>query len=252
MKTRRWLAFLSVAACACLALRATAEDTRKEDPKETSAKATAEAVRQLGLAQELATRGREHKSPLDLLAAAEIFHTYKDVEYADLKKEPKVEGKAGEGEAKVDEALSNADQAANLLRDATALAAKLAREGTLTEKDAAAIDALAKCIANAKTAPRTRGAIGGPKRKSNFLYPGQTHTYRIDYDGWSMARVFVSSEGRSPLRVWVTNLDDLERGEDAGWSPSVSWMPGRRVGGVFVIRVQNIGDYGTPYRLVTN
>jgi hypothetical protein len=245
MKTRRWLALLSVAACACLVLRAGAEEPKKEDPKEAKSRAVSEAVRQLALAHELAARGREHQSPLDLLTAAEIFRSTK---WQTLDKEPTVEGKPGEGKAEQASELTTEDEAQNLLRDATKMAEKLVRADKMKAEEASAIDALAKEIARKSY----RGAIDGPKRRGGFLYPGQTHTFRIDYDGWSMARVFVSSEGRSPLRVWVTNLDGVERAEDAGWNPSVSWMPGRRVGGLFIIRVQNIGDYGTPYRLITN
>jgi hypothetical protein len=251
MRTCRWLACLTLACgivAASLAPRAASEEPKAKTEQEKQAEARSEAAGQLALAQTLAARGRKNHSPLELITAAEVLRRLSEP-VQDLRVEPKVEGKAGSGEGKAEPLMSTEEEANLLLADAASMATKQVREGKLSEAGAAAIESLAKEVKGIKS---TRGAIGGPKRRSGFLYPGQAHTYRIDFDGWSMSRVFVSSEGRSPVRVTVTNLDGLMRGEDGGWNPAVAWMPGRRAGGVFVIRVENIGDHGTPYRLVTN
>jgi hypothetical protein len=251
MSTCRRLACLALVGGllgAAVASRAVSDEPRAKTEKEKDADHRGEAAAQLALAQTLAAHGRRTHSPLELVTAAEILR-HLGAPVQELKIEPKVEGKAGEGPAKAEPLMSPTEEADILLADAKSMAVKQAKEGKLSEAGAAAIEALARDVQKIE---KTRGAFGGPKRRSGFLYPGQTHTFNIDFDGWSMGRVFVNSEGRSPLRVTVTNLDGFMRGEDGGWNPSVAWMPPRQRGGVFVIRVQNIGDYGTPYRLVTN
>jgi hypothetical protein len=242
------LALVGGLLAAALGSRAASDEPKARSPEEKQAQERSEVAAQLALAQTLAARGRRTHSPLELLTAAEMLRRL-GAPVQSLNVEPKVGGKPGEGQAKAEPLMSPAEEADILLADARSMAAKLAKEGKLSEAGASAIEALARDVQKIE---RTRGAIGGPKRRGGFLYPGQSHTFDIDFDGWSMARVFVTSEGRSPLRVTVTNLNGLMRGEDGGWNPSVSWMPGRRPGGVFVIRVENIGDYGTAYRLVTN
>jgi hypothetical protein len=244
MNIRRWLACLGLVAGGLLASSAVGEDKPKDDAREKSAKVSAAAA-QVALAQDLAARGRDH-SPLALLAAAEILGKI-DVPVHELKASPEVSGKEGKAE-EVKPLLPPDEEARDLVKEATRLAEEQVKKGDLAPAAAAAIQALAKEIVIEKG----RGAIGGVKRKNGSLAPGQTHTYRIDFDGRSLSRVFAFSEGRSPVQLTVTNTEGRVRGEDTGWNPSVSWMPGSRGGGVFVIRVTNVGDYGTPYRLVTN
>jgi hypothetical protein len=251
MNRNRWW-MTATLACGLLAVAlvpgAQSDEPRNEGPREKAAQARSEAVSQLALAQALATRGRQTKSPLELLTAAEILRRL-GVPVEELKVEPKVEGKAGDTEARVEPPLSLAEEADVLLEDARSLASRQLKEGKLSEASAAAIESLAREIKSLKT---TRGALGGPRRRAGFLHPGQSHTFTIEYNGYSMARVFVHSEGRSPLRVVVHNADGAVRAEDSGWNPSVGWMPARRPAVPFVIRVENIGNVGTPYRLVTN
>jgi hypothetical protein len=229
-----------------LAVLAAGEKAAGETPKEKEAAEASNAAAQIALAQDLADRGRKAHSPLALLTAAEILGKI-DVPIKELKDKPEVSGKAGaDGEAPA--LLDRVDEAKLLVEDAKSMANRLVKDGAMTPEAAAAVKALAKDV----VIKESRAAIGGVKRKNGWLAPGQSHTYRIDFDGWSMARVFAFSEGRSPLQLTVTNTNERVRGEDTGWNPSASWMPGERSGGVFIIRVTNVGDHGTPYRLVTN
>ncbi len=254
MNTRRWLACLGLLACGVLAAglapRSVGEEPSKAeaDKKEEAAKVS-DAAAQIALAQDLMIRGRNPKapSPLALLAAAEILAKIR-VPVGELKGKPEITGEAKGQEEEAAPLLSREEEVQVLVKDAVSKAKQLAKEGSLSEAGLKAVEALAGEIVVAKT----RGAIGGVKRKNGWLAPGQSATYRIDFDGWSLSRVFAFSEGRSPLQLTVTNLRGAVRGEDSGWNPSASWMPADRAGGVFVIRVTNLGAYGTPYRLVTN
>jgi hypothetical protein len=252
MKIHRYLAFLGLAAGIGLlgAGRGSSEEPKTEADKK--AKARGDVVAQLALAHELMTRGQKAKSPLDLLTAAEILRQLnKTTKIIEAKDKPEVEGKGGVAEEVPPLTLEQESEL--LLKEARDLAARQARDNKISAAGAAAIDALAREVERIKPSDEgKRAAVDGPQRRNGFLHPGQSHTYRIDFGGGAIARVFVSSEGRSPLRVTVRNTDNAVRGEDEGWNPSASWWPERRGGGVFIIRVQNVGDFGTSYRLVTN
>jgi hypothetical protein len=250
MTNRRWLACLGVLACgllaAALSAPAVGEEPRGDADKEKEAKESSEAAARFALAQELAARGRKEKSPLALLTAAEILGKI-EVPMSEVKGKPEVSGKEGPA-GEVPALMDRKEEFDLLVADAKSMAKKLVKDGALTAAAGEAVGALADNVEFKKA----RGAIGGIKRKNGWLAPGQTHTWRVDFDGWSMARVFAFSEGRSPVQVTVSNTREQVRGEDTGWNPSVNWMPGDRAGGVFLIRITNVGDYGTPYRMVTN
>jgi hypothetical protein len=254
MNTRRWLACPGLLACgvllSSLAPRSAGEELSAADAaRKEEATKVSDAAAQIALAQDLIHRGRNPKapSPLALLAAAEILGQIR-VPVGELKGKPEITGEAPGKEEAPRPLLPPAEEAQNLVEEAKLLAEELVKKGDLKPAAGAAVQALAKEVIIEKS----RGAIGGVKRKNGWLAPGQTATYRIDFNGLSLSRVFVFSEGRSPLQLTVSNTREQVRGEDTGWNPSASWMPGDRAGGVFLIRVTNVGDYGTPFRLVTN
>jgi hypothetical protein len=242
-------------ACACLAaVLATPAASRQapasDSQKEAAARACTEAVEQIGLAHDLAAQARRNRSPLGLVAAAKILRDV-EVPVGPLKVEPKVEVKEGEPmpEEKVAPPLSPREESDVLLADAGDLAARQARDGTLSRAEA---DAVMTLIRQVEASEQRRGATGGPRQKAGYLNPGHTHSYRIGFDGWDYALVRVFSEGRSPVEVTVISPDGQVRGADAGRSPSARWLPARKVGGEFILRVTNVGEFGTPYRLITN
>jgi hypothetical protein len=250
MNNRRWLACLGLLACgaltAILSAPVVGEEPKGDADKQKAAKEASEAVAHLALVQDLTARGRKEKSPLALLAAAEVLGKI-EVPFQELKEKPEVSGKAGPT-GEVPPLLDRREEFDLLVADARSMAKRLVKDGTLTPAAGEAVGALADSIAF----KGVRGAVGGVKRKNGWLAPGQTHTWRVDFDGRSLARVFAFSEGRSPVQVTVSNTREQVRGEDTGWNPAVGWMPEDRAGGVFLIRITNVGDYGTPYRLVSN
>jgi hypothetical protein len=242
MRTRPWLACVVLAASLAAA---GGEKSRKDAAREKEAEKASAAVARIALAQDLAAQGRKN-SPLVLLAAAEILGQI-DVPVRELAAQPEVSGKGGK-EEEVAPLLKPDEEARLLVTEARDLANRLLKKGELTQAAATAVQALAREV----VIKAPRGATGGVKRKNGWLAPGQTHTYRIAFDGWALARVFAASEGRSPLEVTVLDTAAKVRGEDAGWHPSATWKPSERTGGLFLIRITNVGDFGTPYRLLTN
>jgi hypothetical protein len=226
--------------------------TRAEKEAQARSEANAQVILKLTLANDLAERGRKNKSPLFLVTAAEILRKIKDEPWT-VKDEPRVEGeKSPAGSEGAEEPLSAADQSLILLADARKMADNLARDGTLTRPEAAAVQTLARQVENSKVPPGTRGARGGPQQRLGFLAPRATHAYRIDFDGLGTEYVRVLGNGRTALQLSVTNSRGVLRGVDSGTNPGGTWDPKGPGGEVYTIRITNTGDVGTSYRMITN
>ncbi len=226
--------------------------TRAEKEAQARSEANAQVIVQLTLANDLAEQGRKSKSPLALIAAAEILRKLKD-EPRTVKDEPRVEGtKSPAGQEKAEEPFSAADQSVLLLADARTMADKLVREGAMTRQEGAAVQTLARQVEGIKIQPGSRGARGGPQQRIGFLAPRATVAYRIDFDGLGTEYVRVFSNGRTTLRLSVTNSRGVLRSADSGANPGGTWVPSGPGGEVYTIRITNTGSAGTSYRMITN
>jgi hypothetical protein len=226
--------------------------TRAEKEAKERAETNAQVVLQLALAHDLAEQGRKTKSPLALVTAAQLLRSIAIVPQK-IDDKPKVEYEKGAEPGKDEEpepALSPSEEAAILLREARSLAKKQAdASGTATDREAAkAIEALAKQVENTKS---TRAARGGPQERTGFLHPGQTHAYSIDFNGLTPEYVRVFGNGQTILRLAVRNSRGVLRGEEASYNPGGTWYSGPG-GDVFILRITNMGNRGTSYRMITN
>ncbi len=244
MQFRRCLPVLGLLAAV---LSPAAGADRKEDAR---AKDRADAVLSLALAHDLEGQGRKSKSPLALIAAAEILHKIK-LPPEDLNVEPKVEVKEGKPvpEGKVPPPPSLKEQEQLLLADARSLIDRLVRTNEVRTAEAEALRTMAARVEKMKV---ERGAVGGPKQRNGFLRPGYTHAYRLDFEGEVTALVRVFGNEKTSLQVTVTDETGKVCGVDAGYNPGGTWLPELAGVHAFTIRVTNSGTTGTPYRLVTN
>jgi hypothetical protein len=224
--------------------------TRAEQEAKARAEENAQVVQQLSLAHDLAEQGRHGQSPLALLAAAQLLRSIKNLPDT-VKDKPKVEYEAGARPPKEEEpepALSPAEEADLLLQDAQSMANRQARSGRLTVKEAAAIQTLANQVKNTKA---TRGARSGPQQRTGWLAPRQAHAYGIDFNGLTPEYVRVFGNGRTLLRLTVQDSRDVLKGEETAYNPGGTWYSGPG-GGVFTIRITNIGNVATSYRMISN
>jgi len=256
MKYRRCLPGLALLAGFCLLAvgvspKASRGDDRKVTRAEQEARARAETnagvVLQLSLAHDLAEQGRRTKSPLALVTAAQLLRTLKSLPET-VKDKPKVEGDAGAKAPEDEILLSPREESDLLLKDARSLAEKQVKDGALTEKEAAAIETLARQV---EKSAATRGARGGPQQRTGFVHPGQTHVYTIDFNGLTPEYVRVFGNGKALLRVQVRNRRGVLSGEETAYNPGGTWYSGPG-GGVYSIHITNVGEAGTSYRMITN
>jgi hypothetical protein len=263
MKYRRCLSGLALLAGVCL-LAVTASPavfgrddkklTRAEEEAKKKAETNAQVVLQLALAHDLAEQGRKTKSPLALVTAAQLLRTIA-IAPLTVKDKPKVEYEKGAEPGKDEEpepALSLEEEVAMLLKEARSVAKKQAdASGTPGDREAAkAIDTLARQVENLPL-KKTRSAKGGPQERTGFLHPGQSHSYAIDFNGLTPEYVRAFGNGQTILRISVLNSRGVLRGEEASYNPGGSWYSGPG-GGVFTIRISNMGNRGTSYRMITN
>jgi hypothetical protein len=262
MLSRR-LSGVALLACGCLVAAlagpAASQDAAREKPltaaeREAKARseANAEVVAQITLAHDLADQGRKARSPLALVSAAEILRKLKEKPAA-ARDKPVVEvkdgGPAPKEDDKGEEALDPEAESVVLLQDARDLADRLVKDGTLTRAEAAAVKTLADKVARIKVG--YRGASGGPQQRSGFLNPGVTHTYRINFNGLSPEYVRVFGTDKTVLQVSIHNSRGVLRGIDTGHNPGGTFY-GSDGPDLYTIRISNIGNASSPYRMITN
>jgi hypothetical protein len=256
MKTRRRLAGLVLlAGCGLLTAlapsAASGEEklTRKEKEARDRAEANGQVIVQLTMANDLFEEGYRTSSPLALVAAAEILRKLKD-DPRPVKAEPTVEGpRPAPGTEEKPAEFNPKDQSVVYLAEAASMTKRMVRAREMTEEEAAAVQTLARQVGNI---PIKRGARGGPQQRSGFLAPGATHLYRIDFDGLGTEYVRVFGSGKTILKVSITNSRGVLRGVDTGTNPGGTWSPDGPGNEVYTIRIANIGNAGTTYRLMTN
>lgn len=251
MRSSQWLAAL----CAALGVGlVTLAVTRAadSDEKKKEAQTAVRAFNYLSLAADLEEQGRhsEPKSPMSLLLAAKLLRGLKDPEPID--KEPMIKAVKGElnkEEGKVEKALPIQEQVTILLADADKMIKKQAADGVISEAEAAAMRTLAESIENPKKT--SRGPIGGPKERRGWLSGWHEASWTFPYNGYSSAHVRVWGNGRNRILLEVRNSRNDLIARETDRYPRVTWEPPPE-GDSYRIRIENEGDEGTNFRMITN
>jgi hypothetical protein len=210
----------------------TAPDAEQKAQKNPSA----EAVAALGMAHQLAQFGRQHKSPLALLAAAEVIASIPTGKL-DAKPKSQADGKAEGAQKKADRPEETA----------VSLVAEARKLGGSDEQ----VQALAAKVSE-KLAEKSRGAVGGPKRAVTSVQALTTDVYNIPFRGGEVAAIVVSGDGDTDLDLYVYDENgNLIAGDDSYSDDcGVRWIP--KWTGPFTIHVRNRGRVYNNYILLTN
>lgn len=243
MKFTRTIALAALlAAPFAVSLAGEAGGAPNEAPKAEKAAEGADAssaVGKLGLATELASWGRQAKSPEALLAAAQIMAEIPPELAADYKAESKGEGDAGG--TRPDAAAPSMDPTA-LVTEAQGIA-KAKGDKNLQKY----VDAVAKAGFTG-----TRGASGGPKYAVGKASGGYTDVYNVTMRGGELAEVAIAGDGYTDLDLYVYDEYGNFIAKDTGSTDTayVSWTP--RWTGPFKVEVINRGRVYNQYVLITN
>ncbi len=232
MKNRFWAA-LVLAGLACLmigpGLPARADDKDEKAPEGT--KERGEAVKQIGMAFDLAALGRKTRSPEMLISAASILRQYR-AEQSDAA--PKGEGDDKPEAAKL---LSLKDTSDGLLAEAKKMA-------EVEKVDKKMIADLADYVAE-----KGRGSTIGTRTRTHRILNGRTHTYALRFFKAAPANVSVTGNGVNTLTLVVTGPTG-RFGTWTGPNPAIAWTP---LGtGNFTITVTNNGPGPCVYTLFHN
>ena len=240
----------------CLAVLVTAQwglaaENAKIEANVAQAEKTAvsPAVSQAALAARLALEGEKRKSPILMLAAAEILGNLKE---GQSKSEPK-----GAHEAKADESDKEAIE-----MDPRQLADK-AVEYAKGDKE------LSEFVTSRLEQLSTRGLVysqgaGLPSFKTplgtfklidaDVLSRGETtRLTNVRFEGGEPAVVLVIGDGDGDLDLWVYDENSgglIKKDTDTTSECMASWTP--RYTGPFTIRVKNVGSIAERYVVVVN
>lgn len=228
-----------------IALPASAADKPKSgtnrQPPEAEQKqpksASAAAVSQLGLAYSLAQYGREKKSPLALLAAAEILER---VPAETMKDKPKSEAGPAAGADAAKKKERPDETAESLIEEAEELADDDEEVLELAER-------LEKQLGE-----KPRGAVGGAKRGVTRVNALATDVYTISFRAGEAAVIVISGDGDTDLDLYVYDeLSNLIAADDDGSDDCIVRFTPKWTG-PFTVRVKNRGIVYNRYVIATN
>lgn len=190
-----------------------------------------QAVEDLHLAWQLAGQGRRARSPLSLVAAADIL--------ASNPTRP----------------LNGETPSSNGTPPALAHISQLLEEARAMARGDRAVQSLIEQVQRrAARLPQgpMRGARGAPRVQRDAVAGGQRHVYVVTFMGREPALVRVAGNGRSNLNLYV--YDEYDNLVSSDTSPAdlgtALWTPPRT--GKFRIEVRNPGSTPNAYWLVTN
>lgn len=235
---RKSLSYLIVIGLTLLVMNAIGfaeKGTNESNEKVGTVSAEAQAVADLALAAELAEYGQRTKSPLALIAAAQIM---KNTPVKEEKRTKETEGDAGKSEGEKSASIATPE---SLLADAKALA-----ESQNDNVALALIEKETKILAK-------RGAVGGPIVHADRVYPDITDVYTIRFKGGERAEVLVQGDGDCDLdlSVYDENGHFIAKDDDTTDTCYVEFSP--RWTGPFKVRIKNYQcSVYADYVLLTN
>lgn len=191
------------------------------------------SVEALVLARSMARHGRVARSPLTLLAAAEILivHRVRDLAPAGSSvRERLAAPRRGSGQESPERLLTDARRLAGGNRDVLALASALEQRHR-----------------------SNKGATGGgPRQAYGHLAPGASQALNVDFDAQDDAIVYVGGDGNGPLDLTILDTRGDRIAHDAGTADEsvVRWRPTRKMS--FRVQIRNRGARETSYVLLTN
>jgi hypothetical protein len=238
---RMWILGLYLAASLGLATVLCQAADPKKAPEQTAAERD-DTVANLALAFELADVGRRASSPEALVAAAKILSKIEGVTNVEGAKpttgktDPDAKPKAGDpvkGEGKTGDFAADIKELLETARKFN------------TSKDPK-VTALIDSVATGG-----RGARGGPKMVNGNLVSGTSDSWTFKFNGGEQARVVITNPNNVKMSLAVFGPRGDKIGEFTGRSTiELFWTP--QADNNFVIKVSNIGNATTAYRLVTN
>ena len=215
--------------CICTFIGAQAQD-----PKPVSKNKPSEDVANLQLAGDLARYGYKNFSADALIQAARIMSSVKtqDLKYESFKQEP-----------------APKDQATKKSKEGYDLASILAAAKKYADGD---VKLLASIAEVEKANQTTRGRVGGPGERYNFVYGNSSDLYDISFIEGRLAEILVRGDGDTDLDLLVYDSNGHLIAQDADYTDKcyVSWVPVWT--GRFTVKIVNRGPILNNYYLVTN
>lgn len=191
-------------------------------------------IENLQLANQLAKYGYKTFSAEALIQAAKIMSSIKtqDLKYESYTKDPSSNEKPDKPQ-KQEYDLKSILEAAKKYADGNA---KLLAEITNLEKSNQA----------------TRGRVGGPGERYDYVIGNSTDSYEISFVESRLAEIAVIGDGDTDLDLYVfdSNLNLIEKDDDYTDRCYVSWVP--RWTGRYIVKIINRGPILNNYHLVTN
>jgi hypothetical protein len=241
-----------MAACFCLSFGTLPgaeqpKDGEKKGPnvstdktgKESPPSPAAAAANRVAMARSLIKYGRESKSPVSLIAAAEILARTAPRAIA---KEPttKEEAKPANPPQGRSDTDPPSDEPAALLAEARKMAPEDAGVAALASRVASLLE------------ERPRGREPGPMVGIYRLPAYSSHTFVWTFAGGEDAAVALSGDGDTDLDLYVYDENDHLIASDTDGSDDclAAWRP--RWTGPFVVKIVNRGPVSNTYKIATN
>ncbi len=237
---RRALTLALLVGGMCVAVAAAQAQQANQDKNGTVRPGGAVAANQVAL--QLANYGREHKSALALLTAAQILlDAPSHPGLAEVK--PAEQAPSGpptaQAPAKPEKKAPSVDPA-TLVKEAQALAA-----------NDPSLQPMFKQIQSRLT-EKQRGDVTGPNRRVDRILAGYTNTYTITFEGGKLAECLISGDGDTDLDLYVYDANNnlITSSTSYGDDEYVAFVPYRT--STFRIVVKNLGRVYNDYLFITN
>ncbi len=195
------------------------------------------------MALQLAEYGREHKSALALLTAAQILlDAPSRPGPANVKPAEEAPSVAPTSKAPARQPAGKVPSIdpASLVKEAQALAGNdQALQGMFTR-------------IQSRLAEKQRGDVTGPNRRIDRVRAGYNNTYTITFEGGKLAEVLISGDGDTDLDLYVYDANNnlITSSTSNGDDEYVAFLPYRT--SPFRIVVKNLGTVYNDYLFITN
>jgi len=205
-----------------------------QEEKVASKNKPSEDLENLQLANQLAMYGYKTFSAEALVQAAKIMSSIKtqDLKFESYKQEPKPE-----------------EEATKKSKEGYDMASILAAAKNYADGDA---KLLAAIVEVEKANQATRGRVGGPGERYNYVYGNSKDLYEVNFIELQLAEIVVIGDGDTDLDLYVydSNGNLIAKDDDYTDRCYVSWVP--RWTGRYIVKIVNRGPILNNYHLVTN